>query len=156
MPTDEYCMAKRKRSSLSSSSRSAQRPASRSCASFQRPLDCRNQAGAIVFQHVIDRTLFERIDRPLLADGPRDKNKRRVRPPLPRDCERERSVKTRQSIVGKNEIGREAVQRLLEVGCVFDAAGNHEQSRCGAFPVAEDSASSTRSSTINTLISARI
>jgi len=97
--TGEKCMAKRKRSSLSSSSRCAS--VSRRVFGFaQRAFDRRHQPRAALLEHIIDGALFQGLNGALLADGARDEDEGCVGPARSGDLQRLRAVESRQRVVG--------------------------------------------------------
>ncbi len=91
------------------------------------PLDGGHQARPIVLEHVIDRTLAQRLQRPLFADGSRYENERGVGPLPPRDLQCEGSVEAGQGVIRQDQIGGEILERGLIADLVLDPPTVHVQ-----------------------------
>ena len=70
----------------------------------QRPLDGRDEPSPSVLEHQVRRSGFQRLHRPVLADGPGKEDERRLRLARGRLPQGGQSVETGQRVVGKDEV----------------------------------------------------
>ena len=97
---------------------------------LERPLHCGRKPRKVVFEHVIDRALFEHIDGAFLANRTGHEDEGSLRCLAHSERQRRRTVVPGQTKVGNDEIRLQLAQRFLKCRLSLDAPPSAAQARC--------------------------